>query len=102
MSHVGYWGSPEATAAAWQRGRFHCGDAFQYDDGNCCFVDPAGPKAFRSVDSGLVGRGQALTEIMAKHLAVGSAGPPTPCWFAILQDQALVSEGQGAMDRTAR
>jgi crotonobetaine/carnitine-CoA ligase len=36
----GYYGKPEATAAAWQNGWFHTGDAFTVDaDGNYYFVD---------------------------------------------------------------
>jgi crotonobetaine/carnitine-CoA ligase len=36
----GYYGMPEATAAAWRNGWFHTGDAFRYDDdGNYYFVD---------------------------------------------------------------
>jgi crotonobetaine/carnitine-CoA ligase len=36
----GYYNKPEATAAAWQNGWFHTGDAFTVDDdGNYYFVD---------------------------------------------------------------
>lgn len=36
----GYWGNPEATAAAWRNGWFHTGDAFRRDAaGNYFFVD---------------------------------------------------------------
>ena len=36
----GYFGNPEATAAAWRNGWFHTGDAFRRDaDGNFYFVD---------------------------------------------------------------
>jgi crotonobetaine/carnitine-CoA ligase len=36
----GYFGKPEASAAAWQNGWFHTGDAFTVDaDGNYYFVD---------------------------------------------------------------
>jgi len=36
----GYFGDPEATAAAWRNGWFHTGDAFRRDaDGNYFFVD---------------------------------------------------------------
>jgi crotonobetaine/carnitine-CoA ligase len=36
----GYFGMPEATAAAWRNGWFHTGDGFRYDeDGNYYFVD---------------------------------------------------------------
>jgi crotonobetaine/carnitine-CoA ligase len=36
----GYYGNPEATAAAWRNGWFHTGDAFRRDaDGNYYFVD---------------------------------------------------------------
>jgi crotonobetaine/carnitine-CoA ligase len=36
----GYYGMPEATAAAWRNGWFHTGDGFRYDeDGNYYFVD---------------------------------------------------------------
>ena len=38
--NVGYFGQPEATAAAWRNGWFHTGDALRYDeDGNFYFVD---------------------------------------------------------------
>ncbi len=36
----GYYGMPEASAAAWRNGWFHTGDGFRYDDdGNYYFVD---------------------------------------------------------------
>ena len=36
----GYYGNPDATAAAWRNGWFHTGDAFRRDaDGNFFFVD---------------------------------------------------------------
>lgn len=36
----GYWGMPEATAAAWRNGWFHTGDVFRQDDeGHFYFVD---------------------------------------------------------------
>ena len=36
----GYYGMPEATAAAWRNGWFHTGDAFRFDeDGNYYLVD---------------------------------------------------------------
>lgn len=39
MNH-GYYGNPEATAAAWRNGWFHTGDAFVVDeDGDYFFVD---------------------------------------------------------------
>jgi crotonobetaine/carnitine-CoA ligase len=38
--NLGYFGMPEATAAAWRHGWFHTGDAFTYDtDGRYYFVD---------------------------------------------------------------
>jgi carnitine-CoA ligase len=38
--NAGYYGMPEATAAAWRNGWFHTGDAFRYDeDGNYYLVD---------------------------------------------------------------
>ena len=38
--NAGYYGMPEATAAAWRNGWFHTGDAFRYDeDGNYFLVD---------------------------------------------------------------
>jgi crotonobetaine/carnitine-CoA ligase len=38
--NCGYFGRPEATAAAWRNGWFHTGDAFTYDtDGKFYFVD---------------------------------------------------------------
>ena len=36
----GYYGMPDATAAAWRNGWFHTGDGFRYDEeGNYYFVD---------------------------------------------------------------
>ncbi len=38
--NVGYFGRPEATAAAWRNGWFHTGDAFRCDaDGNYFYID---------------------------------------------------------------
>jgi crotonobetaine/carnitine-CoA ligase len=40
ITNLGYDGMPDATAAAWQAGWFHTGDAFRADDhGNLWFVD---------------------------------------------------------------